>query len=411
MSLTNRVMIALVLGIITGMIINQFQHPWVDVYIVKGAIEIISQIFMATLRVMVVPLVFVSLVTGTGSLKDIKKLGRIGAKTFTLYVATTCLAIALALFFAELTNPGLGFNLTTPEAVDLNHKMSVTQMLSSIFPSNPIESMAKGEMLQIIIFSILFGIGITMSGEKGERVLSFFEDLNEVILNMVVYLIQFAPIGVFALLVKVFSTQGLSAILPMAKYFFTVLFVLFFHAGVVYSGMLKLFAGLNPITFVKKFKEVLVFAFSTASSNATIPLNLETVEHKMGVDKSVSSFVIPFGATINMDGTAIMQGVAVVFVAQAYGIPLGLSEYLMVILTATLASIGTAGVPAVGLVMLTMVFNQVGLPVEGIGLIIGVDRLLDMTRTCVNITGDAVVSCIVAKSEDKLDASIYNNLN
>lgn len=411
MSLTNRVMIALVLGIITGMIINHFQHPWVDVYIVKGAIEIISQIFMATLKVMVVPLVFVSLVTGTGSLKDIKKLGRIGAKTFTLYVATTCLAIALALFFAELTNPGLGFNLTTPEAVDLNHKMSVTQMLSSIFPSNPIESMAKGEMLQIIIFSILFGIGITMSGEKGERVLSFFEDLNEVILNMVIYLIQFAPIGVFALLVKVFSTQGLSAILPMAKYFFTVLFVLFFHAGVVYSGMLKLFAGLNPITFVKKFKEVLVFAFSTASSNATIPLNLETVEHKMGVDKSVSSFVIPFGATINMDGTAIMQGVAVVFVAQAYGIPLGLSEYLMVILTATLASIGTAGVPAVGLVMLTMVFNQVGLPVEGIGLIIGVDRLLDMTRTCVNITGDAVVSCIVAKSEDKLDASIYNNLN
>ena len=411
MSLTNRVMIALVLGIITGMIINHFQHPWVDVYIVKGAIEIISQIFMASLKVMVVPLVFVSLVTGTGSLKDIKKLGRIGAKTFTLYVATTCLAIALALFFAELTNPGLGFNLTTPETVDLNHKMSVTQMLSSIFPSNPIESMAKGEMLQIIIFSILFGIGITMSGEKGERVLRFFEDLNEVILNMVVYLIQFAPIGVFALLVKVFSTQGLSAILPMAKYFFTVLFVLFFHGIVVYSGMLRILAGLNPITFIKKFKEVLVFAFSTASSNATIPLNLETVEHKMGVDKSVSSFVIPFGATINMDGTAIMQGVAVVFVAQAYGITLGLSQYMMVILTATLASIGTAGVPAVGLVMLTMVFNQVGLPVEGIGLIIGVDRLLDMTRTCVNITGDAAVSCIVAKSENKLDASIYNNLN
>ena len=280
-------------------------------------------------------------------------------------------------------------------------------MLISIFPSNPIESMAKGEVLQVIIFAILFGIGITMSGEKGQRVLNFFHDLNEVILNMVIYLIHFAPIGVFCLLVKVFATQGFAAILPMAKYFFTVILVLLFHVIFLYGSMLKFITKLRPSSFIKKFKEVWVFAFSTSSSNATIPLNLETCEHKLGIDKSVSSFVIPFGATINMDGTAIMQGVAVVFVAQAYGIPLGVSEYLMVILTATLASIGTAGVPSVGLVMLAMVFNQVGLPVEGIGLIIGVDRLLDMLRTCVNITGDAVIGCIVAKTENKMNEEVF----
>lgn len=407
MHLTTKIMISLFLGITSGMILNQFSNPWIETYLIKGLFEIGSQAFMASLKLMVVPLVFVSLVTGTGSLQDIKKLGRIGFKTFTLYLITTMLAISGAMIIAQITNPGLNFNLTPVEAVNLNSKMNIIEMFISIFPSNPIESMAKGEVLQVIIFAILFGIGITMSGEKGQRVLHFFNDLNEVILNMVIFLIRFAPIGVFCLLVKVFSTQGFSAIIPMAKYFFTVVLVLLVHGICIYGGILKIFAKLNPITFIKKFKDVWVFAFSTASSNATIPLNLETCEHKLGMDKTVSSFVIPFGATINMDGTAIMQGVAVVFVAQAYGIPLGLSEYLMVILTATLASIGTAGVPSVGLVMLAMVFNQVGLPVEGIGLIIGVDRLLDMLRTCVNITGDAVVGCVVAKTEGKMKEEVF----
>lgn len=407
MSLTRKIMISLVLGIGTGLLLNRFHTPWIDTYVIQGAIEVGSQIFMASLKLMVIPLVFVSLVTGTGSLQDVKKLGRIGLKTFILYTLTTGIAIAGAIIIAHLTNPGLNFNLTPSQPVELNNKMSIVDMLISIFPSNPIESMAKGEVLQVIIFAILFGIGITMSGEKGQRVLNFFHDLNEVILNMVIYLIHFAPIGVFCLLVKVFATQGFAAILPMAKYFFTVILVLLFHAIFLYGSMLKFIAKLRPLSFIKKFKEVWVFAFSTSSSNATIPLNLETCEHKLGIDKSVSSFVIPFGATINMDGTAIMQGVAVVFVAQAYGIPLGVSEYLMVILTATLASIGTAGVPSVGLVMLAMVFNQVGLPVEGIGLIIGVDRLLDMLRTCVNITGDAVIGCIVAKTENKMNEEVF----
>lgn len=407
MSLTKKIMISLVMGIFCGVLLNIFKTPWTETYLINGLFDIGSKIFMSSLKLMVIPLVFVSLVTGTGSLKDIKKLGRIGLKTFALFMCTTSVAIFSAIVISEVINPGLNFNLQSTTEVLLDNKLDISQMLTSIFPSNPIEAMAKGEVLQVIIFAIIFGIGITMSGNRGERVLSFFEDLNEVIVQMVVFLIQFAPYGVFFLLVKVFAAQGLSAIIPMAKYFFTVVLVLFIHVTIFYFSLLKLATGLSPKVFIQKFKEVWVFGFSTASSNATLPLNLETCEHKLGVDRSVSGFVIPFGATVNMDGTAIMQGVAVVFVSQAYAIPLSVHEYLMVILTATLASIGTAGVPSVGLVMLAMVFNQVGLPVEGIGLIIGVDRLLDMMRTCVNITGDAIISCVVGKSENKLNKEVY----
>jgi len=282
-------------------------------------------------------------------------------------------------------------------------------VFSNIFPSNPIEAMATGEMLQIIVFALMIGIGLTLSKESGKRILTLFNDLNEVIMKLVMLLVEIAPYGVFCLLAKVFAQQGFAAIAPMAKYFFTVVGVLIFHTVIVYGFMLKSLGRLSPITFFKKYSEVMVFAFSTASSNATIPINLEVVEKKLGVHNSVASFTIPFGATVNMDGTAIMQGVACVFVAQVYGIHLGINDYLMVILSATLASIGTAGVPGVGLVMLAMVFNQVGLPVEGIGLIIGVDRLLDMTRTAVNVTGDAVVSCIVAKSANQFDEKVFNS--
>jgi Na+/H+-dicarboxylate symporter len=286
---------------------------------------------------------------------------------------------------------------------------SLIDVIVNIFPSNPIGAMVKEEMLQIIVFAILFGIGITLAGESGKRVLNTFNDLNEIIMKMVLFLVELAPYGVFCLLTKVFASQGFSAILPMAKYFFIVLLCLFLHVIIVYASLLKFIGKLSPVTFFKKYFEVIVFAFSTASSNATLPVNLEVTEKKLGVHNSVASFTIPLGATVNMDGTAIMQGVATVFVAQAYGIELGFNGYMMTILTATLASIGTAGVPGVGLVMLAMVFKQVGLPVEGIGLIIGVDRLLDMTRTAVNVIGDAVVSCIVAKSEKKFDEKVFNS--
>lgn len=409
-SLTKKILIGMILGMLLGSILNYLALTgWVQSFFIEGVIEIGGRIFLSSLKLLVVPMVFVSLVAGAGSLDDIKKLGRLGSKTFAYYIATTALAIALALVIALIVNPGSGFVMTAPAAFEAKTAPSLVDVISNIFPSNPVQSMADGEMLQIIVFALLFGVGMTLSGQAGKRVLATFNDLNEIIMKMVMLLIELAPYGVFCLLTKVFASQGFGAILPMAKYFFVVLFGLFLQVTVVYGGILKLIGGLSPIKFFKKFSEVMIFAFSTASSNATLPVNMEVTEKKLGVHNSVASFTIPLGATVNMDGTAIMQGVASVFVAQAYGIELGFQGYMMVIVTATLASIGTAGVPGVGLVMLAMVFNQVGLPVEGIGLIIGVDRLLDMARTAVNVTGDAVVSCVVAKSEGQFDESVYNS--
>lgn len=409
--LTRRILIWMFFGIVLGSVLNYFKFGGgIQSFLVDGVIEVGGRIFLSSLKLLVVPMVFVSLVAGAGALDDIKKLGRLGSRTFGLYIATTALAITLALLVAVLINPGEGFVMTSDAVTfDVKASPSLVDVIANIFPSNPIESMAKAEMLQIIVFALLFGIGLTLSGAAGKRILALFNDLNEVIMKMVILLIELAPYGVFCLLTKVFASQGFSAIIPMAKYFFVVLFILIIHATVIYGSMLKLLTGLNPMKFFKKFSEVMVFAFSTSSSNATLPVTMEVTEKKLGVNNSVASFTIPLGATVNMDGTAIMQGVATVFVASVYGIDIGLQGYLMVILTATLASIGTAGVPGVGLVMLAMVFNQVGLPVEGIGLIIGVDRLLDMTRTAVNVTGDAVVSCIVAKAENQLDVDVYNS--
>jgi len=410
MSLTKKILFGMVFGIFLGCLMNYFgPHGLIKDFFLDGVIELGGRIFISSLKVLVVPMVFVSLVTGAASIEDVKKLGKLGGQTFLLYTLTTAIAIALALFFGELVDPGLGFSMTSSSVYESKPAPKLIDVFSNIFPSNPIEAMANGEMLQIIVFALMIGIGLTLSKEPGKRILSFFNDLNEVIMKLVMLLVEIAPYGVFCLLAKVFAQQGFAAIAPMAKYFFTVVGVLIFHTIVVYGFMLKTLGRLSPITFFKKYSEVMVFAFSTASSNATIPINLEVVEKKLGVHNSVASFTIPFGATVNMDGTAIMQGVACVFVAQVYGINLGLNDYLMVILSATLASIGTAGVPGVGLVMLAMVFNQVGLPVEGIGLIIGVDRLLDMTRTAVNVTGDAVVSCIVAKSSNQFEEKVFNS--
>lgn len=408
--LTKKILIGMVSGILLGSALNYTTLPdWVNTFFLGGVIEAGGRIFLSSLKLLVVPMVFVSLVCGAGSLDDLKKLGRLGSKTFGFYTLTTALAIALALVLALIVSPGKGFVIDTPAAFEAKAAPSLVDVIVNIFPSNPIESMAKGEMLQIIVFAILFGIGITLAGAAGKRVLGTFNDLNEIIMKMVMLLMEIAPYGVFCLLTKVFATQGFEAILPMGKYFFVVLAGLILQMAVVYAGILKFIGRLSPWKFFKKFSEVIVFAFSTASSNATLPVNMEVTEKELGVHNSVASFTIPFGATINMDGTAIMQGVATVFVAQAYNIHLGVQDYLMVILTATLASIGTAGVPGVGLVMLAMVFNQVGLPVEGIGLIIGVDRLLDMSRTAVNVTGDAVVSCVVAKSEKQFDENVFNS--
>jgi Na+/H+-dicarboxylate symporter len=355
---------------------------------------------------MVVPLVIVSLVCGVTSLGDVRSLGRVGAKTIGLYLATTAIAITLALTVAALSPPGEGYSLAGEVAFERSPPPPLTDVLVNMFPSNPIEAMAEGQMLQIIVFALLLGLAASLAGEPGRRIADFFGDLNEVIMKMVLIVIKTAPIGVFALIAGTFATQGLEVFVPLARYFVTVAAILALHLLLTYTSLLKL-AGLPAIMFLKKMRAVMSFAFSTSSSSATIPVTLNTLEKRLGVRNSIASFTVPLGATINMDGTAIMQGVATVFIANVYGVSLGLGDYLMVVLTATLASIGTAAVPGAGLIMLAMVLDQVGLPVEGIGLIYGVDRLLDMMRTAVNVTGDSAVTCFIARTENALDVDAF----
>ena len=411
MSLTGRVILGMVLGILTGFTIQSLfaDSGFVNNYIVNGLFEVGGQIFVASLKMLVVPLVFVSLVCGTSSLKDLSTLGRMGGKTLALYIGTTAVAITLALTIGNLFQPGAGADLTAASSFKSADAPSLGQVIIDMFPTNPIQAMAEGKTLQVIVFAVLFGIAISAAGKPGERIAAVFSDLNEVIMKLVALLMNLAPYGVFFLMAKLFSGLGLSAIWNLAEYFLVLAGTLLLHGLVTYSAMLKGFTGLSPITFLRKMEDAIMFAFSTASSNATIPVTMETAKNRMGVDNKVASFTVPLGATVNMDGTAIMQGVATAFIAQAYNIDLTMGDYLMVILTATLASVGTAGVPGVGLVMLAMVLNQVGLPLEGIALIMGVDRLLDMIRTAVNITGDSAVTIIVAKSEGSFDEARFND--
>jgi Na+/H+-dicarboxylate symporter len=423
-SLTARIFIGMIAGIVIGGFLQllfddsgDFSFSVLGMQVstygllVDGIFNVIGQIFINSLKMLVVPLVFVSLVCGIANLSEPSKLGRLGGKSIILYIGTTALAISLAISMAILVGPGENSPLPTDAAYSATEAPGFAQVLIDIFPSNPFESFAKGKMLQVIVFAVLFGIAMAMCGEPGKRIGSLFEDLNTVIMKLVTILMNLAPWGVFALMAKLFSVIDPIKIIDLAKYFFLVLFVLLIHATVSYSIILKVLTGLNPIILYRKMRDAALFAFSTASSSATLPVTLETATKKLGVNKSVASFTVPLGSTINMDGTAIMQGVATVFIAQTYQMDLSATDYLMVILTATLASVGTAGVPGVGLLMLAMVLNQVGLPVEGIALIIGVDRLLDMTRTAVNVTGDCMVACIVGKSEGELDFDVYNDPN
>jgi Na+/H+-dicarboxylate symporter len=424
MSLTNKILLGMLLGIAVGIgfnlliVVDEASNlpatplgVWLQTVVIDGVLDAIGQIFVASLKLLVVPLVFVSLVCGAMALGGHSRMGPLATKTLLFYMFTTALAIGLAMGVAVLVQPGAGVDMAPLANYTAPVSPSVKETFINIFPSNPVQAMAEGNMLQVIVFSILFGIAISRTGgEVGSSMKTFFEQLNEVVLKMMLLLMQLAPYGVFCLLAKLFASIGFSAIADLAKYFFTVLFVLLLHGLVVYGSLLKLFTGLSPVIFFKKMWKVAVFAFSTASSNATLPVTMRTVEHDLGVDNKISSFSVPLGATINMDGTAIMQGVATIFIAQVYGIEIGAAGYLTVILTATLASVGTAGVPSVGLVMLAMVLQSVGVPVEGIALIIGVDRLLDMVRTAVNVNGDAVVSVIVAKSEGMIDESRFHNM-
>lgn len=412
LGLTTVIFIALLLGAITGLIL----HYWVpegfvrDTVLINGVFYVFGNGFLRGMRMLVVPLVFCSLVCGAMSIGDTKKLGKVGVKTILFYLATTALAITVALGVGILINPGRNLDMSaiTIAETTIQESQPFVDVILDIIPINPIQSLAEGNMLQIIVFALIIGIILAKQGEKASTVANFISQGNNIMMDMTLIVMKIAPIGVFCLIAKTFAAIGFDGFAPMLKYMGSVLFALGLQCFGVYLIMLKGLTGLSPIKFVKKFAPVMGFAFSTATSNATIPLSIETLHKKLGVSKKISSFTIPLGATINMDGTAIMQGVAVVFVAQAFNITLTSADYLTVIATATIASIGTAGVPGVGLITLSMVFASVGLPVEGIGIIMGIDRLLDMARTAVNITGDAVCTTIVAYQDELVDVVTFN---
>ncbi len=411
MTLTVKVLMGMGLGIILGLVINlsglNAEGSFINTYIVNGLFHVVGKMFVNALKMLVVPLVFFSLICGVCGIGNIKTLGRVGSKSFVLYMLTTAIAIAAAISLAAVAGIGKGMNQVTDTAFTGKEAPPLTEVFINIIPKNPIHAMAEGDMLPLIFFSILLGISMLMVGRKAKSFIEGAEVANEIMMKMVNIIMSVAPYAVFALIAKSMADLGIELLGQLVGYVLVLVSALMLHLFVTLMIVLKVFSGLSPAMFLKKIRNAQVFAFSTASSNATIPVTLRTVTERMGVNNSVASFTVPFGATINMDGTAIMQGVATVFIANVYNVDLGLSGYLTVILMSVLASIGTAGVPGVGLIMLSMVFAQVGLPVEGIGLILGVDRLMDMIRTAVNVSGDAVVSSIVAKSEGKMDLAIY----
>jgi Na+/H+-dicarboxylate symporter len=413
MHLTTRVIISLVLGIIVGLGINfsgiNVEGSFVQEYLTTGAFYVVGTIFVNALKMLVVPLVLFSLIPGIVGIGDVRLLGRVGSKSFALYMFTTAVAIATAILFAAGFGIGEGLPLAGNAEFLGQEAPPVSQVFINIVPDNPIAAMAEGDMLAIIFYSILFGISLLAVAKESPDLIKLVEQLNGVMMKMVTIVMHLAPYAVFCLVAKALAELGIDLLIELVGYVLVLAFALVFHVLVTQMTLLKVLGRLNPVMFLRKIRTAQLFAFSTSSSGATIPITLRTTQERLGVDRSVSAFTVPFGATINMDGTAMMQGVATVFIANIYGLDLGMSGYLTVIVMAVLASIGTAAVPAVGLVMLTMVFNQVGLPVEGIGLILGVDRLLDMLRTSVNVTGDAVVTSIVARGEGKLDLEVFND--
>lgn len=413
-NLTTWILISLVAGIVVGIVCSMVVpdgSPF-DEYVIEGVLYVCGQWFIRLMQMLVVPLVFCSIVCGAASMSDPKLLGKVGVGTILMYLLTTALAVVIAIFLAQLTSPGIGLDMAS--IVQVQPKTTTTDqtmadMLINIIPTNIIAAMNSGAMLQIIFFALILGFILGRLGKKVATVNRFFTQFNAVMMYMIGLILKVAPIGIFCLICRTFANLGISGILPMVKFIGTVYLGLFVQLLVVYMIILFLFTRLNPLQFLRKMLPVMLFAFSTSSSNATIPLNMETLEKKIGVDSQIASFTIPLGATINMDGTAIMQGAAVIFIAQAFGIELSVAALVTVVITAVTASIGTAGVPGVGTIMLAMVFESVGLPAEGVAMIMGIDRLLDMGRTAINVTGDAMVTTCMAKVAGMLDVETFKN--
>jgi Na+/H+-dicarboxylate symporter len=406
MKIYTKISIGLLAGIVFGLIFGP-KAVW---------IEPVGKAFIRLITMVVVPLVFASLAVGTASLGSIKKLGRIGVKTIFYYILTTALAVTIGLLLANAIQPGSGLNESVKAkllqdyqesskdqlAKAMENKPKVIDVLLQIIPTNPIRAMADGDMLGLIFFALALGIALTyLPTSRSQPVINFLDGLNEAIIQLVHLIMKVAPYGVFALMAAVTGRFGYSILITLIKYALVVLIGLAIHLGGVYSLSLRLLGRMNPLKFFRGMRDAQLVAFSTSSSNAALPVNMKCCQENLGVPKEITSFVLPLGATINMDGTALYQGVAAVFIAQVYGLPLTMIDQLMIVLTATLASIGAAGVPGAGIVTLTLVLQTIGIPLEGIALILGVDRILDMCRTVVNMTGDATCAVFIARTEKK----------
>ena len=398
MTLWKKVFIGLVVGVTAGLLFGP-----------KAAyVKPVGDVFISALKMLIGPLVFSSLASGVIAMSDLKKLGRVGIKTIGYFMVTTAMAVTLGLVLGTVFHPGTGTALIPVELPRIVSPPRIIDTLVALIPSNPVQAFATDNILQVIVFALLFGIAINLAGKKGRPVAALIDSLAEVMFKLTAMVMEFAPFGVCALIAWVSGTYGPGVLLPLGKIILTVYAGCALHAVVVYGGLIALLGRLNPVRFFRGMFDAQLVAFSTASSAGTLPVNLRCTQRNLGVSESISSFVLPLGATLNMDGTAMYQGVAVLFVAQVYGIELTFSHYVTIIISATLASIGTAGVPGAGMIMLSLVLRSVGLPLEGIALIAGVDRVLDMARTTVNITGDAAGSVIIAASEHELDMNTYN---
>lgn len=406
MSFTKKIIVAMILGTLLGVTLNLLiSDTFSSNHIIIKFFTLVSDLFISALKLIIIPLIFFSIVCGILSLSDDVPLSRLGIKTMSLYVFTTIIAISIGLLFSSFVD----FNPLLLTDLDSSYSLERVEHKSNIFPSNIFKSLAEGNIIHLLIFSILIGIAASRIKEKIQTFIDYIYQFNMIVNELVKIIISFTPVAVFCILSKTFATQGTETLTPLMGYFLIVVFSLFVHFFVTFSLLLKIFSKLDPIKFYRNIKELIIFSFSTSSSSASIPFTLNTAHEKCGIDKSISTFTIPLGATINMDGTAIMQGCATFFLASLYGIDLGTSEILTIVITATVASIGTAGIPSAGIIMLTVIFSQVGIPLEGIPLLLGVDRLLDMMRTSVNVSGDMCISCIVASSENKINETTFKS--
>ena len=402
MNLSIKIFIALVLSVVVGLIAGESSLPFINWWIAP-----VGTMFINLIKMMIVPVVFFSLVVGMTSLGDTKKLGRIGVKTVCLYLATTAVAILIGFGVAGIVSPGTGLSLTSDAAVKVKEAPGLMQVLVAMIPANPIDAMAKAQILPVIVFSLFVGIGIVhVGGERAQLLMKFFDAAAEVSYKIIGIVMQFAPIGVFALLLPVVAKNGPAVLLPLMSVIGCVAVGCVIHAIVVYSSLARVWGGHTPMEFFRGMSEAMMIAFTTCSSAAALPINMKNCQEKLGVSREVSSFVLPLGATINMDGTALYMGVCSLFIANVFGVDLTMGQMLMIILTGTLASIGTAGVPGAGLIMLAMVLQTAGLPLEGLALVAGIDRVLDMFRTCLNITGDGAVTIVMDQEEKKYDSGV-----